>query len=129
MPAATPAPVAILGRKVGMSRYIMEDGKNIPVTVIEAGPCVITQVKTSASDGYAAIQLGFDDVKPRRSTMPVIGHDAKAGTTPKRKHRELRLDDDKQAEGYTLGQSVDVSVLQDVKYVDVIGTKIGRAHV
>jgi large subunit ribosomal protein L3 len=126
MPAATQAPVAILGRKVGMSRYIMDDGKNIPVTVIEAGPCVVTQVKTSASDGYAAVQLGFDDVKPRRSTMPLIGHDAKAGATPKRRHRELRLDDDKQAEGYTLGQSVDVSVLQDVKYVDVIATSKGK---
>ena len=62
----------LLGYKLGMTRYFTEDGKNIPVTVIEAGPCTVTQVKTAETDGYDAVQLGFDDVKPRRSSMPVI---------------------------------------------------------
>ena len=117
---------AILGRKIGMTRYFTAEGVNIPVTVIEAGPCAITQIKTTATDGYAAIQLGFDNIKPRRSTMPLIGHDAAAGATPKRMHSELRLDNDKATEDYELGQTVDVSVFKDVEYVDVIGTSKGK---
>ncbi len=117
---------AILGRKIGMTRYFTAEGVNIPVTVIEAGPCAITQIKTTATDGYPAIQLGFDNVKPRRSTMPLIGHDAAAGAKPKRFHSELRLADDKATEDYELGQTVDVSVFEDVKYVDVIGTSKGK---
>jgi large subunit ribosomal protein L3 len=118
--------VALLGRKIGMTRSFTADGKNIPVTVIEAGPCVVTQVKTTASDGYAAVQIAFDDVRPRRSTMPVIGHDAKAGTAPKRVHRELRLDDDADAEAFELGQELTVSVFADEKYVDVTGRSKGK---
>lgn len=132
-PAATPGqhseppmPAALLGRKIGMTRFYKEDGVNIPVTVIEAGPCVVTQVKTTERDGYAAVQLGFDDVKPRRSTMPLIGHDAKAGTDPKRFHQEVRLDDDKQADEFDLGQAVDVSAFEGVMYVDVVGTSKGK---
>ena len=87
-------PPFILGRKVGMTRYYTEDGKNIPVTVLQVGPCVVTQVKTSESDGYSAVQFAFEDVRPRLSPMPLIGHDAKAQTAPKRLHKELRLDDD-----------------------------------
>ena len=116
---------AILGRKVGMTRWFQEDGTNIPVTVIEAGPCVVTQVKTTEADGYAAIQLGFEDAKVRRAAMPQIGHDAKAKTAPKRIHREFRIDDD-EAEGFELGQSIDVSVFEDVKFVDVAGTSKGK---
>ena len=121
MPAA-----AILGKKIGMTRWFMEDGTNIPVTVIEAGPCVVTQVKTTATDGYAAVQLAFDDAKPRTSTQPVIGHDAKAGSGPKRVHRELRLENDKDAEGFTLGQAVTVSALDGTKFVDVTGRSKGK---
>src|SRR5690606_15835618 len=102
-------PAAILGRKIGMTRYFLDDGRNVPVTVIEAGPCAVTQVKTSGSDGYSAVQLAFGDVLPRRSTMPLIGHDAKAGVTPKRWHRELRLENDDAANEYQLGQTIDVS--------------------
>ena len=109
-----------------MTRYFTEDGKNIPVTVIQAGPCPVTQVKTAEVDGYAAVQISFDDVKPRRSTMPLIGHDAKAGTSPKRFHRELRLDDDNAAGEYELGQTVDVSQFENVKFVDVCGTSKGK---
>jgi large subunit ribosomal protein L3 len=119
-------PAAILGRKIGMTRYFMEDGRNVPVTVIEAGPCTITQVKTGETDGYAAVQLAFGEIKARRSTMPQIGHDAKAGVAPKRHHRELRLTDDKAAGEYQLGQTVDVKTFENVKYVDVVGTSKGK---
>ncbi len=117
---------ALLGRKIGMTRYFTADGTNVPVTVIEAGPCAVTQIKTTESDGYSAIQLGFGDIKPRRSTIPQIGHDARAGVAPRRFHSELRLADDKAAEGYELGQTMDVSVFEDVKFVDVIGTSKGK---
>lgn len=119
-------PAAILGRKIGMTRYFMEDGSNIPVTVIEAGPCAVTQVKTSETDGYSAVQIAFEDIKPRRSTMAVIGHDAKAGVAPKREHRELRLADDKATEDYTPGQELKVNAFDGIKYVDVIGTSKGK---
>ena len=76
----------LLGKKIGMSRYFLEDGTNIPVTIVKAGPCVVTQVKSEETDGYNAVQVGFEDVKPSRSTMPIIGHDAKSNTAPKRFH-------------------------------------------
>lgn len=117
---------ALIGKKIGMTRFFTEDGRNIPVTVIQAGPCAVTQVKTTETDGYSAVQLAYEDVMPRRSTMPVIGHDAKAGVDPKRVHRELRLDDDKAAGEFTLGQTVDVNALADIMYVDVIGTSKGK---
>ena len=117
---------AILGRKVGMTRWFLEDGENIPVTVIEAGPCIVTQVKTSESDGYAAVQMGYEDVKPRRSTMPVIGHDAKAGTATKRFHREFRCENDDEAAGYEAGQAIDVSCLEGTCFVDVTATSKGK---
>ena len=117
---------ALLGRKLGMTRFFTADGANVPVTVIEAGPCTVTQVKTTGSDGYAAVQLGFGDVRPRTSTMPIMGHDAKAGTGPKRAHRELRLPDDKAAEAFRLGQTLDVTVFQQVPFVDVVGTSKGK---
>ena len=112
----------LLGYKLGMTRYFTEDGKNIPVTVIEAGPCTVTQVKTAETDGYDAVQLGLDDVKPRRSSMPVIGHDHKAGTSPKRFHREYRCDDG----DVELGERLDVSRFEGVPFVDVVGTSKGK---
>jgi len=118
-------PAALLGRKIGMTRYFTASGDNVPVTVIEAGPCVVTQVKTTERDGYAAIQMGFSDVKPRRSTMPVIGHDAKASTGPKRLHREIRCDED-DAGSFELGQTLNVSVFDGVPYVDVTGRSKGK---
>ena len=113
----------LLGKKIGMSRYFLEDGTNIPVTIVEAGPCVVTQVKSEESDGYNAVQVGFEDVVPSRATMPIIGHDAKANTTPKRYHREVRVDE---IEDVELGQSLDVSIFEEVKFVDVIGTSKGK---
>ncbi|MFM7134914.1 MAG: 50S ribosomal protein L3 [Planctomycetota bacterium] len=121
-----PCKVAILGKKVGMTRFFREDGTNIPVTVIEAGPCVVTQVKTSDRHGYSAVQLAFDDMKARNSTIPQIGHDAKAGTGAKRVHREVRVADDAAANAFQLGQTVDVSCLEGTAYVDVVGTSKGK---
>jgi large subunit ribosomal protein L3 len=117
---------AMLGRKIGMTRWFTEDGMNIPVTVIQAGPCAVTQVKTTETDGYSAVQLAFEDVKPRLSTIPKMGHDAAAGVSPKRIHREMRLADDDAAAAYELGQTVDVTVFEDVKFVDVIGVSKGK---
>src|SRR5262245_60313533 len=113
---------ALLGRKLGMTRYFTADGRNHPVTVIQAGPCCVTQVKTTKTDGYCAVQIAFEDVKPKHSTMPLIGHDAKAGTGPKHFHREHRVKDDDVASKFSPGQVLDVSVFEGVKYVDVVGT-------
>ena len=120
-------PAAILGKKVGMTRLFDDDGNNIPVTVIQAGPCYVSQLKTTEADGYEAVQIAFDDLKARNSTMPLIGHDAKAGLEPKRTHREVRLADG-EAGGYELGQALTVEVFDDVKYVDVIGTSKGKGN-
>ena len=119
-------PIAILGKKIGMTRWFMEDGRNIPVTVIQAGPCVVTQVKTGKSDGYAAIQMAFDDSKPRATTQQLIGHDAKAGSTPKRVHQELRLEKDEEASAYELGQILSVDTFTGMKFVDVTGVSKGK---
>ena len=115
----------LIGRKIGMTRIYTDDGRNVPVTVLSAGPCHVSQLKTPDRDGYAAVQLAFEDVKPRRSTMPVIGHDAHAGLSPQRVHREFRVQVD-ELESYELGQAVTVETLESVKYVDVIGTSKGK---
>ncbi len=117
-------PTAILGKKVGMTRYFDGDGNNIPVTVIEAGPCFVSQIKTEEGDGYHAVQIAYEDLRPRRSTMPEIGHDAKAGLSPKRTRREIRFDE--AVDGYELGQEISVEAFESVKYVDVTGTSKGK---
>lgn len=116
---------AILGRKVGMTRLYDDEGKNIPVTVIQAGPCFVSQVKTADTDGYEAIQVAFEDIKGRSSTFPLIAHDAKAGLSPKRFHREVRLNEGEAGE-YELGQEIKVDVFADIKFVDIIGTSKGK---
>jgi large subunit ribosomal protein L3 len=113
----------LLGRKIGMSRYFLEDGTNVPVTIVEAGPCVVTQIKTDEHDGYDAIQIGYEDVKPSRATMPIIGHDAKASTAPKRFHSECSTEN---IDDIELGQTLDVSLFEDVKFVDITGTSKGK---
>jgi large subunit ribosomal protein L3 len=118
-------PAAIIGRKVGMTRLYDDDGNNVPVTVIQAGPCFVSQLKSAGKDGYEAVQIAFEDVKGRNSTMPLIGHDAKAGLEPKRKHREVRLAEG-EADSYELGQALTVDVFDGIKFVDVIGTSKGK---
>ena len=117
---------AILGRKIGMSRWFTSDGTNIPVTVIEAGPCVVTQVKTQEKDGYEAIQVGYGEVKVKNTPMPQIGHDGKARTTPKRTHVEFRVDTGSSVEDYELGQKLEVSDFSDIKFVDIRSTSKGK---
>ncbi|TVQ33284.1 MAG: 50S ribosomal protein L3 [Phycisphaeraceae bacterium] len=117
--------LSMLGTKIGMTRMFTESGANVPVTVIQVGPCVVTQVKTPERDGYAAVQIGYHDAKPRRSPMPIIGHDAKAGAAPKRFHREFRVEPD-EVETYTLGQELTVEQLEGLAFVDVIGTSKGK---
>lgn len=112
---------ALLGTKIGMSRWFMEDGINVPVTVLEVGPCTVTQVKTIETDGYEAVQLGHGEIKPRRSTMPMIGHDHRAGTGPLGTHREIR--GETKAE---LGDNIDVSVFEGIMFVDVLATSKGK---
>lgn len=118
---------AILGRKIGMTRLYTQEGVSVPVTVIQAGPCYVSQVKTDEADGYCAIQLGFDEVKPRNSTWQLIGHDAKAGVAPQRIHREVRLTQEELA-SYQAGQEITVASLENVKYVDVTGTSKGKGY-
>lgn len=116
---------ALIGRKVGMTRLFLEDGRNVPVTVVQAGPCYVSQLKSEATDGYDAVQIAFEDVKPRNSTQPVIGHDAKAGIEPKRFHREFRVAAGDLG-GYAAGQALTVEFLDGVKFVDVIATSKGK---
>src|ERR1700731_3601559 len=91
----------VLGTKLGMTQVFADDGRMVPVTVVEAGPCVVTAVRTPASDGYSAVQLGFGEIDPRKLNKPRAGHFAKAGVTPRRYLVEVRTDD---AAEYTLGQ-------------------------
>jgi len=116
---------SLLGRKLGMTRVFTADGNSIPVTVIQAGPCVVTQVRTKDKDGYTAVQIGFEDIKPRNSTMALIGHDFKAGTTPKRAHREFRVGE-ADAGKFELGQAISADVFNGQAYVDVVGTSKGK---
>ena len=116
---------ALLGRKVGMTRVYDEKGTAVPVTVVQAGPCVVTQVKTAdGKDGYNAIQLGFEEIKERRSTKPLVGHCQKTGqTSPKRFFREVRLNEKPTV---AAGAMVDVGVFDLIKYVDVVGISKGK---
>ncbi len=115
---------AILGRKLGMTQVWGEDDDIVPVTVIEAGPCVVSQVKTCDSDGYEAVQLGFGDIKEKHVNKPMKGHFDKAGVTPTRYLREVRVDD---ASEYSVGDTVKVDdVFSDVAKVDVTGVSKGK---
>jgi large subunit ribosomal protein L3 len=115
---------ALLGKKVGMTRIYDAKGTIVPVTVVQAEPNVITQVKTAdGKDGYNAVQLGFGECKAKFSTFQEIGHVAKAGATPRRYFAEIRLKD---ATDRKLGDVVNVSIFDGVKYVDVIGTSKGK---
>ncbi|MBQ8773792.1 MAG: 50S ribosomal protein L3 [Muribaculaceae bacterium] len=112
----------LLGKKIGMTSVFSADGKNVPCTVIEVGPCVVTQVKTVEKDGYAALQLGFEDKKEKHTTKPEAGHFKKAGVTPKRHLAEF-----KGFEGeYKLGDTIAVDLFTESDFVDVVGTSKGK---
>lgn len=115
----------MLGTKVGMTRVFNAAGVNLPVTVIQLGPCVVTQIRTIEKDGYSAVQLGFGDIKPRNSTQPEIGHDAKAGSAPRRWHREFRCTP-KEAANYTLGQILTAKDMDGAQFIDITGISKGK---
>lgn len=116
--------LALLGRKIGMTR-VLAGGVSTPVTAIELGPCVVTQVKTPDRDGYAAVQVGFDRVRPRNSTIPLIAHDHKAGAPPQRVHREFRVKPEELA-SFSPGQVLTVKDLGAPMFVDVTGRSKGK---
>ena len=113
----------LIGKKVGMTSVFSADGKNIPCTVIEAGPCVVTQIRTVEKDGYAAVQLAYDEKKEARANKAEKGHFEKAGTTPKYKLAEFKSEFEQELK---LGDTIDVNVFENVPYVDVIGTSKGK---
>jgi len=113
----------VLGTKLGMSQVFGSDGKIVPVTVVAAGPCVVTAVRSADADGYSAVQLGFGDIDPRKVNKPKAGVFAKAGVTPRRYLVELRTDD---ASQYTLGQEVTAETFEAGEIVDVTATSKGK---
>lgn len=115
--------IGLIGKKLGMTRTFQEDGRSVPVTVIQAGPCVVTQVKNLSHDGYSAVQLGFGAKKPKNTPLPMQGHFRKAGSDPLRTVHEFRMDD---GHAFKMGQTVGVSVLTEVVRVDVTGTSKGK---
>jgi large subunit ribosomal protein L3 len=115
----------LLGRKIGMTQMYDEAAQLLPITVIQAGPCTIMQVKTVKTDGYNAVQLGYDDIKASRRKNSQIGHAKKANSVPKRFIREMRLPDATEPE-YKVGDSLTVSVFGKEKFVDIVGTSKGK---
>jgi large subunit ribosomal protein L3 len=113
----------LMGKKLGMTGIFAPDGRYVPVTVIEAGPCVVTQVKTTATDGYNAVQLGFSEVKAKRVTKPRQGHFRKSGESFFRHVQEFPVDD---PEAYSLGQKITLDIFSVGERVDVCGTTKGR---
>ena len=113
----------ILGTKLGMTQVFDANNKIVPVTVIQAGPCVVTQIRTAEKDGYAAVQLAFGAVDPRKVTKPEAGHFEKAGVTPRLEVAELRISS---TEGYTVGQEVKADVFAAGDFVDATGTSKGK---
>jgi len=112
----------LLGKKIGMTSVFSADGKNIPCTVIEVGPCVVTQVKTVEKDGYAAIQLGYQEKTAKHTNKPEAGHFKKAGVNPQRHLAEFKDFDGE----YKLGDTITVDLFSDASFVDVIGTSKGK---
>jgi len=113
----------LLGAKLGMTQVWDDAGHLVPVTVVQAGPCVVTQVRTPEADGYAGVQLAFGEIDPRKVTQPLAGHFAKAGTTPRRHVVEIRTPD---AAEYTLGQELTAELFTAGQVIDVTGTTRGK---
>lgn len=115
----------ILGRKLGMTQIFDEENRVIPVTVVEAGPCVVTQIRTAETDGYSAIQIAYGEIDPRKAKKPQAGHYKKAGQNPRRHVAEIRMDD---TSAYELGQEVTVNIFEGDSFVDVAGTTKGKGY-
>jgi large subunit ribosomal protein L3 len=113
----------VLGTKLGMTQVWDDNNRVVPVTVVQAGPCVVTQVRTADTDGYSAVQIAFGAIDPRKVNKPLAGHFGKAGVTPRRHLVELRTDD---ASEYTLGQEITVETFEAGQRVDVVGTSKGK---
>jgi len=113
----------LIGKKIGMTQIFEESGRVVPVSVIEAGPCPIVQVKTTEKEGYTAIQIGYIEVKESRMSKPENGHFKKANVTPRRILREIRVDD---ASPFKVGDTLDVKLFEGAKIVHVTGTSKGR---
>ena len=113
----------VLGEKLGMTQVWDDNNKVVPVTVVKAGPCVVTQVRSPETDGYSAVQIAFGAIDPRKVNKPDAGHFAKAGVTPRRHLVEIRTDD---ATEYTLGQEIGTDVFAAGQMVDVVGTTKGK---
>ena len=113
----------LLGEKLGMTQVFDENNRIVPVTVVQAGPCVVTQVRAADVDGYAAVQIAYGAIDPRKVTKPRGGHFAKAGVTPRRHLVELRTDD---AGDYTLGQEITAELFESGQIVDVVATSKGK---
>lgn len=115
----------LLGKKIGMTQIYSEDGKILPVTLIQVGPCVVMQIKTEENDGYSAVQLAFDDKKKKRAKKPELGHAAKASLSPKRFIREMIPE---AGADIKLGQSITVEMFNGTKTIDVVGTTKGKGY-
>jgi large subunit ribosomal protein L3 len=113
----------ILGEKLGMTQVWDENNRVVPVTVVKAGPCVVTQVRTPENDGYSGVQIAFGQIDPRKVTQPMLGHFAKAGVTPRRHLLELRFDD---ASAYTLGQEIAADTFEVGSNIDITGVTKGK---
>ncbi|RDV15223.1 50S ribosomal protein L3 [Pontibacter diazotrophicus] len=113
----------IIGKKIGMTSLFTADGKYTPVTLIQAGPCVVTQVKTVETDGYEAVQLAYGEKKLKRVTKAEAGHYKKANTTPKKRVAEFTIEE---GTSYTLGETVDVNLFIENEFIDVVGTSKGK---
>ncbi len=116
---------ALIGKKIGMTQIFDEKGKVVPVTVVEAGPCVVSQLKTVETDGYNAVQMGFGDIKPKHVTKPLQGHFKKADVAPKRILKEFRFDD---CSAYEPGQIIKADVFETGNKVDVTGKSKGKGY-
>ncbi|PZD75296.1 50S ribosomal protein L3 [Acaryochloris thomasi RCC1774] len=115
--------VGILGTKLGMTQIFDEEGRSIPVTVVQAGPCAVTQIKTKETDGYTAVQVAYGETREKLLTKPELGHLKKSGATPMRHLREYRMAD---VSGFELGQGLAADLFSKDQLVDVTGTSIGR---
>lgn len=113
----------LLGKKLGMTQIFDENNHVVPVTVVEAGPCVITQIRTQETDGYTAIQIAYGDIDPRKVKKPQAGHFNKAGVTPRRHVAEIRMDN---VSGYELGQEITANIFDGITFVDVTGITKGK---